>query len=525
MKTFHFLLFTFFFANLSLNAQNWSDDVAEIFFEKCTKCHHAGGVAPFSLMSYSETSSMAAAIYDAVALDKMPPWPPNNDYQQYVHNRALSATQKTTIIDWLSNGMQEGNAANTPPPPVYNAGSVLGNGDLSVRIPNYISKATTQQDDYVCFVMPNNLTTNRKIRAVEIVPGNRSIVHHCLIFIDASNTSVTDTIGGDCASPGAIDAKLIMGYTPGSTPLTLPSSGSLKLGMDMPANSSIVFAMHYPAGSFGELDSTRVIFHFYPPGETGIRDVGAERILENWGFVLTPNQVTNVNAQFPPSGGSIANISLLSVFPHMHLLGESMKVFGTNTSNNDTLKIIDIPHWDFHWQDFYFFKNILKAPIGTTLKLNASYDNTVGNLHNPNYPPITVYPGLNTSDEMCLAYFHFMAYQLGDENYDMEMLMNEETASIMALTQVSSSVKTYPNPFSDEVQIEMEQLKTGDELSIQVYDYLGRPVKNLISTENYGNEKLFWDGKNQANTPVSKGVYYLSIRQNGKLFTQQIIKN
>lgn len=523
MKTKFSLIVVFFITSLSALAQTWSDDVAEIFYEKCTKCHNPGGVAPFSLMTYSESSTMAAAIYDAVALDKMPPWPPSNTYQQYVHNRSLSATQKTTVLNWLTNGVLEGNSANTPPPPVYNSGSILGNGDLTVQIPNYTSKATATQDDYVCFVMPNGLAAGRKIRAVEIVPGNREIVHHCLIYVDASNASVTDTIGGDCASPGATDAKLIMGYTPGSSPLTLPSSGPLKLGMDMPANASIVFAMHYPAGSFGELDSTKVIFHFYPPGETNIRNVGAERILENWSFALPPNQLTPVNAQYPPSGGSLTNISLLSVFPHMHLLGKSIKVFGLD-ANDDTLKLIDIPHWDFHWQDFYFFKNIVKAPIGSRLKLNAVYDNTVGNLHNPNYPPITVYPGLNTADEMCLAYFHFMAYQAGDENYDMEVLMNEETASILELSQEKKELRIFPNPFESRTEIEIENLKIGDALSIAVYDFAGKHIKTILTTQNYQQESIFWDGTNDLNQPVSKGMYYLSIRHKDKLLSSPVMK-
>ena len=36
------------------------------------------------------------------------------------------------------------------------------------------------------------------IKAVEIVPGNREIVHHALIYVDPTATSVTDTVGGDC---------------------------------------------------------------------------------------------------------------------------------------------------------------------------------------------------------------------------------------------------------------------------------------------------------------------------------------
>ncbi|NDB34042.1 MAG: hypothetical protein EB023_01555, partial [Flavobacteriia bacterium] len=127
----------FFFICSFLKAQTCSNDVAQIFYNKCTSCHHTGGIAPFPLTTYQETSPMAAAIYGAIspgAAHQMPPWPPDNNYQQYLHDRALTPAEKTTLFNWLNNGFPEGNAAQTPPPPVYNVGSVLGNGDLMVKM-------------------------------------------------------------------------------------------------------------------------------------------------------------------------------------------------------------------------------------------------------------------------------------------------------------------------------------------------------------------------------------------------------
>lgn len=518
------LLFVSTFTILSGNAQTWSDDVAEIFFEKCTKCHHTGGVAPFELIDYNQASSMATAIYDAVAQDKMPPWPPNNNYQQYSHDKSLSTSQKATVLSWLTNGTPEGNSANTPAPPVYYSGSILGNGDLTVQIPVYSSKATAQQDDYVCFAIPSGLATDRKIKSIEIVPGNRAIVHHCLIYVDPSNATTTDTVGGDCGSPNSAQATLLMGYTPGSSPMTLPASGPLKLGMDMPANSTVVFAMHFPAGSFGQSDSTKAIFHFYPPGETGVRIVSADPVLQNWSFSLPPNQHTSVSAQYPTSGGLPLDVSILSVFPHMHLLGSTMKVYGVSSAN-DTIPFIDIPHWDFDWQDFYFFQNIQKAPFGSKLKVDATYDNTAGNIHNPNAPPITINPGLNTTDEMCLVYAHYMPYLAGDELYDLESLMDDETASIIALNQENNIVKTYPNPFDESINITIEKLKVGDKLSIVVYDYKGSMIKNLLTTDNYNGELLNWDGSSDNGANAKGGMYFLSIVHNQQRMTQSIIKH
>ena len=270
---------------LLLSAQTWSSDVAQIFYNKCTACHHPGG----------------AAVYQCVNTGEMPPWPPDNNYQQYQHNRALSNVEKSTIISWLNNGAQEGNPNQTPPPPVYTSNTFLGNGDLLVQIPTYMSKATTH-DDYVCFNIPTNLTQNRIIRAVEVVPGNREIVHHCLVYLDPNSAETTDTIGGNCASPNNGNTKLITGYTPGATPMILPSANPLNLGLDIGPGSSIYFAMHYPMGSYGAFDSTKVIIHFYPTGTTGVRQISAGPLIANNNFNLPANQETTLTAQVPPSG-------------------------------------------------------------------------------------------------------------------------------------------------------------------------------------------------------------------------------
>lgn len=521
------ILFTILVLAISGSAmsQTWSDDVATIFYEKCAKCHHTGGVGPFPLTTHAEVSPLATIIHDAVQQDEMPPWPPNNDYQQYVHDRSLTAAEKTTVLDWITNGTPEGTPGNTPPPPVFSSGSVLGNGDLEVQIPVYTSQALSTGDDYVCFAMPSNLPSDRIIRAVEIIPGNREIVHHALIYLDPAGNSTTD-LSGDCGGPNSQTASLIMGYTPGSSPMTLPSVGPLKLGIPMPANSQVFFAMHYPEGSFGEQDSTKVIFHFYPPGETGIREVFAAPLLQNWSMVIPPNTFTPVDAQYPAgTAGVTSDFSILSVFPHMHLLGHDMKVYGVK-QNLDTIPLIDVPHWDFEWQDFYFFKNIQKAEQGTTLYATGQYDNTTGNLHNPNNPPITVNAGLNTSDEMFLTYFHFMAYQPGDENYDMEDLMNQSTNSLLEFNNDESFMRAYPNPFNDDVYIYSNEVSAGDHLSVYVYNSQGKIVKrlaqNMTLTEN--KVELTWDGTNDAGEDVSGGLYMISVNRNGTFSHVRIMK-
>ena len=517
MKTFFTMLSFLLVSSSYVSAQTYADDAAQLFYDNCATCHNPNGIAPFSIMSYSDVTANAGIIYDAIAQKTMPPWPPQESYMSFSHSRALTEVDRTLLLDWMIAGMPEGNPANTPPPPVFNAGSLLGTGDLEVQIPTYMSKASNGSDDYVCFSIPSALLQTRTIKAMEVVPGNPEIVHHCLIYIDETGNYPTDTLSGTCNGP--TNATLVGGYTPGSTPLIFPNGNGLKLGMDLAANSNIVFAMHYPEGSYGQFDDTKVIFHFYDELETGIRQVSADPIIQNWSFALAPNQFTSVDASY---SNIPINISLLSIFPHMHLLGKSIKSYAMSPTN-DSIRLINIPDWDFHWQDFYIFKNLVRIPANSVIHGEGVYDNTVGNFHNPNNPPITVYPGLNTTDEMFLIYFHYLPYLNGDENYDLEEL------SSLGLQEfdinANSSIGVYPNPFHSSTTLKIMGTQSSNQASVSVYDYNGRLIQVLAKGQLFTDYiELNWDGRLYSGEEAAKGIYTISAVVNGEHSCARIIK-
>ena len=496
--------------------QTWSSEVAEIFYEKCAKCHHNGGGAPFPLMTHEDVSLVASSIYDAVYQEKMPPWPPDNPSAEFLHNRALNSSEKTKILDWMLSGYPEGTPSETPPPPVFNEGSILGDGDLQVQIPTYASKAIAN-DDYVCFSLPTNLTEQRVIKAVEVIPGNPEIVHHVLVYVDENGAEVTDTIGGDCASPSSFNTKLVGAFTPGATPIIFPNQAPIKLGATVGAGAKIYLNMHYPIGSYGLVDSTKVIFHFYPPGETGVREVSSAPLLYNYNFNLPANQITNIGATYPTSGSTQTDISIFSIFPHMHLLGKEIGAYGVKPGQ-DTVRLIHIPHWDFDWQDFYKFRYLQKLPAGSKLKAYGTYDNTASNIHNPFSPPQAVQFGLNTTDEMFVTYLQYLPYVEGDEFHDLSDLTAVELQELTS--DGLSSINAYPNPFLKEgVNLVFEDVKLQN-AKVIIYNARGEKVKVFGAVDS---NKIFWDGMSN-NRPVPAGVYYVSANINGNFINKRLIK-
>ena len=391
---------------------NYSEDIAPILYGKCLQCHHSGGISNLNLESYANTVTNAGMIQHVTSTGEMPPFPPDTLFQHYAYENVLSMNEISTILDWITNGVPLGDTSLLPPMPTFGNSSQLGIPDLELQIPTYTSTATSNSDDYVCFSIPTGLSQGRKIRAIEVVPGNLQTVHHVLVSIDLfPNNSIITT--ANCMGP---QGDMIYGYAPGSVALTYPTNTSNSFGVELPANSSVSFAMHYPEGSFGQVDSTKVRFYFYPQS-TVIREISTDFLINEglFGtpFILPPNQITEITASFGPTS---QDYSFMSVFPHMHLLGKDMACIAI-TPTNDTINLIKINNWDFEWQGFYFYQTFLKIPAGSMIYAKGNYDNTVSST---NPFPVTVQSGLNTEDEMFIFIFQFLPYQLGDENISIE---------------------------------------------------------------------------------------------------------
>lgn len=525
-KAYFSLCFLVFWSQLS--AQTYADDVAQILFDNCTSCHHNGGIAPFSLMTYTDASTWASSIQTEVNNGNMPPWSPNNNYSKFAHERSLSSAEIATINNWVNAGAPQGNAANTPAPPIYDPNNwQLGTPDLSVRIPDYISKATFGNDDYVCFSIPTNLVNSQTIQAIEVIPGNASIVHHVLAYIDANNTYGTDTTSHSCGGPTSL--PLIAGFAPGSSPAQFPNTANLKMGINLPANSHIIFAMHYPEGSQGQLDSTRINFHFYPQGTSGVRQVSADPIISDFSFTINANTVDSVESWFPSPNLPIpSNYSFFSVFPHAHLLGQSFIVYAVkNSAPYDTIPLIHIPKWDFDWQGFYVFKYLQKIPLGYKLYGKAIYDNTTNNPYNPNNPPQNISYGLNTTDEMFLVYFQYMDYQAGDELINIDSLLqlqNVTAAPPIAVNEQGLFLTSYPNP-SKDVTILQYYTQNPSVVNLEIYDLQGRLIRQLQTKKyNKGEQLVAWDGRNDSKQRVPSGIYIGQLKVGEKTITHKIVR-
>lgn len=497
----------------------WSTDIAPILFNNCATCHHSGGLAPFELTTYSGAVAQAAGINGAVQSGHMPPWPPDPSYSHMAHERIVPAADKARIAAWVAGGTPQGNPALAPPTPVFsNNGDLPGAADLTVQIPTYTSQATTG-DMYRCFVLDHGQSTDRFITSFEAIPGNRPIVHHVLVYADTTGTSTAldqQDPGPGYTSFGGIgtnSAILLGAWVPGSSPLKLPAGFGIKL----PGNAKIVVQIHYPAGTAGETDSTRIRFFFSP--SSGVRNVTIAPVL-NHSLNISPalfipaNTVRTFTEHFQSPA---LDMSILGVSPHMHLLGQNIKAFGVVPAG-DTQQYISIPEWEFHWQGFYLFRKIMKIPGGTHLYAVAEYDNTTANPENPSNPPKDVRAGESTTDEMMLVYFVYTSYRPGDENIVIDTVTSLGISQPAPYYSGIELLQPYPVPASSEVIAKMYFSRAGN-ASLDVIDATGKRVISVFADEAF---KEGYHTYALATSALAAGQYYLRLSTEKGVQMQQI---
>ena len=503
------------FFSLNVFSQTWADNVAPVLFSKCASCHRPEGIAPFSLLTYNDAFLYRTSISSAVSTKQMPPWPPDDNYVHFTGARTLTTTEISTIVNWVNNGAPSGTIANapTPPPPVTNA---LGTPDTVLRMPNYTSTASAT-DLYQCFVLPLRLNNGKYVSAVEVVPGNSSIVHHVLVYQDTSANHAAQLLDNASPGPGYTsfggiginNPILIDAWVPGTSVKKLPSI----FGKRIYTNSDLVIQVHYPAGSSGRLDSTKV--RLYYNNNTAARDVRIEPILNHYSPVLINGPLSipaNTTKTFEErfTLPAIFKATVLTVAPHMHLIGESVKSYA-NKPNGDTIRFIDIRHWDFHWQGQYYFQRPVIVDAGSTLRAFATYNNTASNTHNPNTPPQTINLGEATTDEMMLIYFAFTQYQAGDENLiiDSSLLTTPVTDPSLVIKQLN----IFPNPVNAYLQF--QNPGQHKQAMLAVWDMAGRKMYEADITH-----QLF---VNISTSRWANGVYRVYLQTKAALYTGKVV--
>ena len=400
--------------DLSAQTPTYTADVQPIVVRNCaTPCHHPGGVGPFSLLTYADVAKRGKFIAKVTQARYMPPFPADRQFQHYANERGLSDAEIETIQAWVAGGMKKGVMSDERlvKTTITNNSSLVTHHslkpDLILCMKPYAIKGDGRED-FRYFHVPMNLKEDVWVEGIEFVPGNRKLLHHSRLMVDSTGTMADiDGIAED--DPHLRDFQktpladeFLYGWVPGNDRVTFPPGAAKRIR----AGSDLILNIHYAPSAKADQDQSEVRLYFArTPVTRPIRTLSlSENSVTNQPFRLPANTKPTFYMNYGPLPDTVR---LLSVLPHMHKLGRSVKAFAI-TPDGDAINLINITDWNYNWQLTYFFRGMLVLPKGSTIIAEAHYDNTDQNPLNPNRPARTVGYGWNSTDEMMNLVFYYV---------------------------------------------------------------------------------------------------------------------
>jgi hypothetical protein len=384
----------------------FSKDVAPILYKQCVSCHRPGEIGRMSLLTYEQARPYAKAIANAVTNRTMPPWHADAPAGTFHNERVLNDGERATLTAWAASGAVNGDSKDLPAPPAFSDGWALGNPDVVLemeedyRVP---AKGTVQ---YEWLYIPTNFNEAKWVKSLEIRPGNRSVVHHVLVYYRAKPDGKTPPIArpkqnqsnpppdepGVSSHPrrnlAGMPPRLIATYAPGTNPQVAPVGTAFRLE----PGGVLELQMHYTATGQPATDRTRVGVTFST--EPSPREVRAQHFM-------------NMALRLPAAAADVAvttdleflqDATVWGLFPHTHLRGKRW-MYTLELPNGESKSILSVPKYDFNWQTYYMFTEPLRVPKGSKIVSTAWYDNSEANKNNPN-PKVDVFWGDQTWQEM-----------------------------------------------------------------------------------------------------------------------------
>jgi peroxiredoxin len=364
----------------------FSKQVSRILQKNCQECHRPGQIGPMALSTYEDARDWSETIREVVQDGRMPPWYADPRYGKFDNDRRLPADERDQLLAWIDQGCPRGDDKELPPPRQFTPGWGISKPDVVVSMNEDFdvpAAAPRQGIDYQHFTVDPHFTEDRWVVAAEAKPGAPQVVHHVIVFILAP---------GQKFNPDDPRSVVLCGSAPGDTALRLPAGTAKRIL----AGSKLVFQLHYTPNGKPAKDRSSVGLVFSPgPPEREARTIPVLNA-----FFNIPAGAANykVESRFKLKEDAL----VLGFMPHMHLRGKDFR-YEAIYADGKTEMLLSVPAFNFSWQSGYRLATPLRVPKGTVIHCTAHFDNSAGNLNNPD-PTVDVHWGDQTWEEMMIGW-------------------------------------------------------------------------------------------------------------------------
>jgi hypothetical protein len=357
---------------------SYAKQVAPILMEKCVSCHQAGGIGPWAMDSYKMVKGWSAMMREVLMNRRMPPWHADPAIGSFANDRSLSVEQMRTLVHWIDAGAPRGEG---PDPLLERKAQIvpewpLGEPDVVIDVPEQQIPASGFID-YRYISIPLPVDRDVWVRAVDVRPSNRAVMHHTLVFVDDRPES---------------ENTFLAVYGPGLQIEPFPQNS----GRLLPKGTALKFELHYQAVGYATSDRPRlaIYLHKRPPSHEFV-------VSSAWArdFRIPPYVADHpVEAKFVFAQDAL----LHSFLPHMHLRGSRVSYDARYPDGRKEL-LLSVPRFNFNWQTLYSLRTPKPIPAKTEILVRGVFDNSRSNPANPD-PSKEVRNGPQTWDEMLVGY-------------------------------------------------------------------------------------------------------------------------
>jgi tetratricopeptide (TPR) repeat protein/mono/diheme cytochrome c family protein len=405
----------------------FNKDIAAILFQDCAACHRPGESGPFPLLSYKDAKSHARQIAAVTQSRFMPPWLPDPGEFKFADELRLSDAQITTIAHWVEQGAVEGAPSDLPPAPKFAEGWQMGTPDLVIKAEKPYQLPASGTDQYWNFIFRTPVNRTRWLKAIEIRPGDKRVVHHANVLVDRTQSARAQE-----SSPGSgfagMEIKIeseafdpdshFLFWKPGTAPYTEPNNMALRLD----AGTDLVLNIHLqPSGKAEWIQPSLGLYFTEQPATS---------------FPMLLQLENDRKLDIPPGEKNFLvtdeftlpeDVQLLAIYPHAHYVGKDLQAFAKFPDGRQK-SLIHIPSWDLNWQAVFRYETPVELPAGTVISMRYRYDNSDENIRNPNVPPKRVVGGNRASDEMAHLWLQVLPHSNPGETGDPRRILQEAMA-------------------------------------------------------------------------------------------------
>lgn len=359
---------------------SYSDDIAPILLENCVACHREGGLGPWAMTDYNMVRGFSLMIREVLRTQRMPPWHADPMVGHWRNDRSLTQEEVKTLVHWIEAGAPRGDgedplAMNEAQYFAWDVQDIYGPPDYVIDIPAMEIPATGVVD-YQYHSVENNIPQDVWVKAAEIMPGDRQVLHHVITTFGYDKNGRFRPIGG------------LNGYAPGLNNDGFPDG----TGVLLPADARFEFQMHYTPVGRATVDASKMGIWVHDEKPT---------------HAMVSMFVANPRIKIPAGANNHKetvsrtirkDAYLYSLMPHAHFRGKAAE-FRAQYPDGSSELLLSVPNYDFNWQTTYEFAEPKYLPAGTKLIQANWWDNSAQNHANPN-ADIDVYWGEQSWEEM-----------------------------------------------------------------------------------------------------------------------------